>query len=122
MSIRADRVLIADLAVSAVIGVWDWEREIEQKLLIDLTMETDVRAAARSDALEDALNYQAVGESVTEYVRAAKPKLIEVLAEGIAELVLARPEVTAVGVTVKKPGALPAAGHVAVSVWRQSKA
>ena len=122
MSEKFDRVVVSDLTVKAVIGVWDWEREIEQMLLIDLMMETDIRAAAKSDALADALNYQAVSESITEYVQNAKPKLIEVLAEGIADLVLALPAVTAVDVTVKKPGALPAAGYVAVSIRRQSKA
>ncbi|MEO1325964.1 MAG: dihydroneopterin aldolase [Pseudomonadota bacterium] len=117
-----DIVKVTGLKVAAVIGVWTWEREIEQSLIIDLEMATDTRAAAASDALDDALNYAAVSESVIEYVRAAKPKLIEVLAEGIAELVLGDERVYGVGVQVRKPGAVQAAESVAVSIWRQSGA
>ncbi|MEL6366855.1 MAG: dihydroneopterin aldolase [Pseudomonadota bacterium] len=117
-----DIVKVTGLKVAAVIGVWTWEREIEQTLIIDLEMATDTRAAAASDALDDALNYAAVSESVIEYVRAAKPKLIEVLAEGIAELVLRDERVYGVGVQVRKPGAVQAAESIAVSIWRQSGA
>lgn len=117
-----DTVSIHGLKVRATIGVWDWEREIEQTLLIDLDMRTDISAAAQSDALEDALDYDAVSRRITDWVRETRPKLIEVLAEGIANLVLGYECVTAVGVSVRKPGAVAAAESVAVSIWRQSEA
>lgn len=117
-----DTVSIRGLKVVATIGVWDWEREIEQTLLIDLDIQTDISAAAQSDALDDALDYDAVSRQVTDWVRERRPKLIEVLAEGIANLVLGHEPVTAIGVTVRKPGAVAAAESVAVSIWRQSEA
>ncbi|MHC9038000.1 dihydroneopterin aldolase, partial [Cobetia marina] len=44
-----DRVLIEALAVETVIGVYDWERTIRQRLMIDLEMATDIRPAAAGD-------------------------------------------------------------------------
>ncbi len=50
-----DYVSIRDLSVPAVIGVHDWEREVEQTLLISVDMAADVRQAAATDDLADAL-------------------------------------------------------------------
>ena len=40
-----DKVLIEGLRVNAVIGIFEWERQIEQPVLIDLVMTVDTRAA-----------------------------------------------------------------------------
>ena len=36
-----DSVLIEQLAVEAIIGVFDWEREVHQRLLLDLELAWD---------------------------------------------------------------------------------
>jgi dihydroneopterin aldolase len=87
-----DTVSIRDLSVAAVIGVHDWEREIEQALLVsvDMVPETaDVRKAAASDDLADALDYSAVAETIAAVLREGKFRLIETAAERIAERLLA---------------------------------
>ncbi|MEM8548701.1 MAG: dihydroneopterin aldolase [Pseudomonadota bacterium] len=114
-----DVVRIQGLAVETVIGVWAWEREITQKLLVDIELYTDTRAAGASDALEDALNYAAVAERVTNHIQAAKAQLIERLANELATLLLDEFEPQRVVLTVRKPGAVPAASDVAVQVARE---
>ena len=52
-----DQVFIKGLAVDAVIGVYDWERTIRQRLVFDLDMGWDIRPAAAGDTLEHTLNY-----------------------------------------------------------------
>jgi 7,8-dihydroneopterin aldolase/epimerase/oxygenase len=87
-----DYVSIRDLAVSAVIGVHPWEREIEQTLVVSVDMipETaDVRKAAASDDLADALDYSAVAETITAVLRDGKFRLIETAAERVAGRLLA---------------------------------
>jgi dihydroneopterin aldolase len=87
-----DYVSVKDLSVAAVIGVHDWEREIEQTLLVsvDMVPETaDVRKAAASDDLADALDYSAVAEAIAAVLREGKFRLIETAAERIAERLLA---------------------------------
>jgi 7,8-dihydroneopterin aldolase/epimerase/oxygenase len=83
-----DTVSIRGLAVSAVIGVYGWEREIEQTLLFNVDMAADVAKAAARDDLADALDYSQVAQTVRTVVRDGKFQLIETAAERVAERLL----------------------------------
>ena len=85
----SDYVSIRDLRVPAVIGVHDWEREIEQTLIVSVDMAADVRQAAASDDLADALDYSAVAETIAAVLREGKFGLIETAAERVAGRLLA---------------------------------
>jgi 7,8-dihydroneopterin aldolase/epimerase/oxygenase len=87
-----DYVSVRDLSVRAVIGVHAWERDIEQTLLVSVDMvpeTTDVRKAAASDDLADALDYSAVAETIATVLREGKFRLIETAAERVAGRLLA---------------------------------
>ncbi len=98
-----DYVSIRDLSVPAVIGVHDWEREIEQTLVFSVDMAADVRKAAASDDLADALDYSAVTKTIVAVVRDGKFHLIETAAERVAERLLADFPVTWLRLEVRKP-------------------
>jgi 7,8-dihydroneopterin aldolase/epimerase/oxygenase len=85
----SDTVSIRDLRVPAVIGVHDWEREIEQTLIVSVDMAADVVRAAASDDLADALDYSAVAETIAAVLREGKFRLIETAAERVAGRLLA---------------------------------
>ena len=55
----SDIVYLRDLCVSVVIGIYDWERRIRQKLYLDIYMATDIQPAAADD-IDLALNYKAI--------------------------------------------------------------
>jgi 7,8-dihydroneopterin aldolase/epimerase/oxygenase len=87
-----DYVSVRDLSVRAVIGVHAWERDVEQTLLVSVDMvpeTTDVRKAAASDDLADALDYSAVAETIATVLREGKFRLIETAAERVAGRLLA---------------------------------
>jgi dihydroneopterin aldolase len=101
-----DYVSIRDLSVPAVIGVHDWEREVEQTLLfsVDMVPETaDVRKAAASDNLADALDYSAVASAIAAVVRDGKFHLIETAAERVAERLLTDFPIVSLRLHVRKP-------------------
>ena len=81
-------VSIRDFSVAAVIGVHPWEREIEQTLLVSVDMAADVRKAAASDDLADALDYSAVVAAIAAVLREGRFRLIETAAERVAERLL----------------------------------
>jgi dihydroneopterin aldolase len=116
-----DIVYIRDLKIPCIIGVWEWERRIKQTVIIDLEMATDVRPAAKSDHLDDALDYKAVAKRVTEYVGSSEFKLVETLAENVANTVLGEFKVPWVRVRINKRGALRGATDVGVLIERQAK-
>jgi dihydroneopterin aldolase len=114
-----DTVSIRELRVPTVIGVYDWEREIEQTLVFSVDMAADVAAAAASDDLADALDYSAVARTIATVVRDGKFRLIETAAQRVADRLLAAHPIRWVRVEVVKP--LPAEGYVAaVTIERGS--
>jgi 7,8-dihydroneopterin aldolase/epimerase/oxygenase len=115
-----DTVSIRELRVSAVIGVHDWEREIEQTLVFAVDMAADVAKAAASDHISDALDYSAVAQTVTDVVTQGEFQLIETAAERVARQLLADYPLGWVRVEVAKP--LSRDGYTAaVTVERGSR-
>ena len=87
-----DYLSVRDLSVRAVIGVHAWERDVEQTLLVSVDMvpgTTDIRKAAASDDLADALDYSAVAETIAAMLREGRFRLIETAAERVAGRLLA---------------------------------
>jgi len=114
-----DRILIGDLAARCIIGVDEDERKEKQDVLINLAIYTDIRAAARSDRIEDAVDYRDLRTRVVEVVERSQYYLLEALAEAIAGVCLEYPGVSKVQVRVDKPSALRFARSVAVEIERE---
>ena len=80
-----------------------WEREVEQTLLVSVDMDADVRKAAATDDLADALDYSAVAETIAAVLRDGKFRLIETAAERVAERLLADFPVSWLRLELRKP-------------------
>ena len=113
-----DKVLIFGLRAEAVIGVYDWERDLRQPLEFDIEMATDVAAAAENDDLGMAIDYAAVSRRVIEEVEGSTYQLIESLAEHLAAMILREFGVGWLQLRVKKPSAVPEACGVGVLIER----
>ena len=98
-----DTVSVRDLRVPAVIGVHEWERGIEQTLVVSVEMATDVRRAAATDALPDALDYSAVADTITAVLREGRFQLIETAAERVAERLFVDFPLTWLRLELRKP-------------------
>jgi dihydroneopterin aldolase len=107
-----DIVSVRDLLVSAVIGVYDWEREAEQQLTFAVEMPADVARAAAGDDIAQALDYSAVAGTVREVVTGGQFQLIETAAERVAERLIADYGLAWVRVQVAKP--ITSEGYTAV--------
>ncbi|QNV06416.1 dihydroneopterin aldolase [Shewanella algae] len=113
-----DRVLIRELQIETVIGIYEWEKQVHQTLLIDLDMAWDNRAAADSDDYSQALCYETVSKRLTTLITEKPIELIETVAEMIAHCLMSEFSVPWVKVRVMKPGAVPAAKAVGVEIER----
>src|SRR5256885_11029332 len=82
------RVTIVDLEVFYSVGVSDQERAKPQRLLITVDMEFDFSSAALSDRLERTINYFDVAQEILKYGEKRSWKLVEKLADNLADLVL----------------------------------
>lgn len=113
-----DIVFIRDLRIDTVIGIYDWEREIKQTVVLDINMSTDVQRAAASEDIADAVNYKDVSKRLINFVEESQFQLVETLAERCAEIIRHEFDVRWVQLTVNKIGAVSAATDVGVIIER----
>lgn len=116
---QQDSIFIEKLSFLASIGVFEWEKQFEQKLELDIELSTDIRPAATNDDLNLTLNYVAISEQVIKLAQSQHHDLIETLAEKIAAMLLQNFATQQVTLTLRKPSAVPAAAGVGVKITRQ---
>ena len=114
----ADRILIEGLRVSCVIGVDEPERTAKQEIVLDISLHADLRAAGRSDDIADTVDYGVLARSVAEHVAGSSFRLVEALAESVAEMCLTDARVARANVRIRKPGALRLADSAGVEIAR----
>jgi FolB domain-containing protein len=113
-----DKIFITNLLIRAIIGVNDRERETPQDILVNVTIDTDTRPAARSDDIADCVDYADLSIKIHALVERARRFTVEALAEDIAILCLNSPRVQKVMVRVEKPKAVTGAESVGVEIER----
>ena len=115
-----DKILIPDYRISCHVGVPKEERDVAQDVLIDIELQLDLSQAGRADDFALTVDYTEVCKTVATTVERRPRKLIETIAEEVAEVLLANHRVQAVKVQVRKPGALADRGipYAAVVVER----
>ena len=113
-----DTIFVTDLRVETIVGIWEWERQVPQTVRIDLEMAADIRRAAASDSIEATLDYRAVSKRVAEFVAESRYKLIESMAEGIADVIAEEFNVPWVKVQVHKPWAVRGSKDVGIVIER----
>jgi 7,8-dihydroneopterin aldolase/epimerase/oxygenase len=115
-----DKVFIDHLEVYCTIGVYEWEKQITQKLVLDLEMDFDTQAAGEQDEMSLALDYSAVSTRVTQMISAHPIGLVEAVAEQTAQLLLTEFPILRVKVRVTKLGAVVNARGVGVEIIREA--
>ncbi|MEE2856955.1 MAG: dihydroneopterin aldolase [Planctomycetota bacterium] len=115
---HCDRIQIEDLIVRTVIGIFDRERDRCQEVVINITLWTDITAAARSDDIEQAVDYRSLTKNIIEHVKSSRCMLLERLVEEISGLILENEAIVATRVKVEKPGALRFSRSVGIEIFR----
>ena len=107
------------LRVDCIVGIYEHERQTRQTVIMDIDLDYDFAAAAASDRIGDAVDYDRVASGVTELAERRAFQLIETMAEETAAMLVARlPQVRRVRVEIRKPAAVPAAACSFVRVER----
>lgn len=111
-----DYLHIKGLKVSTRIGVHAWEQRIEQLLIIDITISADFHAC--EDKLDNTLDYDELCQRITHFVESHSFKLIETVANKVADLIKNEFKVKQLTVEVSKPQAIKNANTISVLVNR----
>ncbi len=101
----SDRLAVHGIEAYGHHGVFDFERRAGQLFKVDIVLGMDTLPAARSDNLQDTVDYGSLVAAVKEAVETEPVDLIETLAQRIADVCLTDPRVQWTEVTVHKPDA-----------------
>jgi dihydroneopterin aldolase len=107
----ADKIVLEGMIFYGFHGASSAEQEVGQRFIVDLEADFDLSAAGQSDDIAATINYSRFFKLAKEILEGPSRKLLENIAENLAQRVLAEYPVDAVRVRVKKPEA-PIKGSV----------
>jgi len=104
--VEMDEIRIRELEIYAYHGVYPEENQKGQKFFVNTTLYTDTRKAGRQDELQLSTNYGEVCIFIQRYMTERVCKLLETVAEGMAEAILLEfPLVQKLDLEIRKPEA-----------------
>ena len=108
------KISICELPLAVTVGVYPAEREMRQKILMNVDFELDLSAAAVSDDLTETVNYAEIEDRIVQLAESSSYQLLEALAGAVCRLVLEYSMVTNVTVRIEKTLAAKRARAIAV--------
>ena len=115
-----DKIIIKDLKITGIIGIYDHERVNPQEIVINAVMFTDIRKAAATDDIADCVDYEKLANKIKSHALRVKRLTVEALAEDIARLCLETTLVKRVVIRVEKTQAIPFTTSVGVEIEREN--
>jgi len=114
-----DRIELRGMSFQGRHGVRPEERAQAQEFKVDIRVEVDLAAAARTDHLDDTVDYRRLRAAAQEVIEGAPKKLLESLAGEIADRILELPRVHSVSVRIaKRPASMQPIEAAAVRIYR----
>jgi dihydroneopterin aldolase len=123
-----DTILIEDLDIECVIGLYAHERDIEQRIVVAAELTVDTSRAALTEELQYTVDYEWVSEQISFILKFGRFQLLETAAHVICQALLLPPVVgecrtaiDAVCLRLRKPAALRGRGLPTLIVRRRAE-
>ena len=107
-------IRIKNLRLRTIVGIQHWERKQRQDVIINVEMEFDGTKAAKSDSIDDTVNYKVIKQRIIKEVESARYYLLDRLADQILKVIMKEKKIKRAIVEVDKPQALRFADSVSV--------
>ena len=112
------RLFLRNYEVWINIGVHEFEKKGEQRVLINVDLYTPLAdTTPQADQLDEVLDYDFMRRTIAEYVAKGHIHLQETLCDAILARMLAHPKVKAARVSTEKPDVYPDCDAVGVEVF-----
>ena len=98
-----DKILLKGIVLYAHLGAEKEERELKQKISLDVELSLSLKETARVDNLEKTVDYEKVYNLIKGRIEAKKYHLLETLAQDIAQEILKDFPIDEVLIRAKKP-------------------
>jgi dihydroneopterin aldolase len=113
-----DIIFLNEVKVQTKLGVPEWERMVEQTIILDIEIGYDLSKACKSDDVNDTIDYGAVVNRIRVALKENSFQLVEALAEHICQLILREFNALNVKVKVAKPAILPGLKALGIVIER----
>jgi dihydroneopterin aldolase len=114
------RVFLRNYEVWINIGVHDFEKRAEQRVIINVDLYVPLAMSTpRSDELDEVVDYDFIRRTVAARLSKGHIHLQETLCDDILEQVLTHPKVQAARVSTAKPDVYPDCDAVGVEVFKK---
>lgn len=113
-----DIIFLGGLEIETIIGIYDWERETKQTIVLDIEMAFDIQKAAETDDIQFTLDYKTVSKRIIGFVESSQFLLVEKLIAEIANIIREEFNVPWVKITLNKKGAIRGASDVGIIIER----
>jgi len=107
-------IRIKNLKLRTIIGINEWERDAQQDVIVNISIEFDGKQAGRTDDIESTVNYKSLKKRIIELVESSEYFLLEKLVDSILKVIMEDSKVLKATVEVDKPNALRFADSVSV--------
>jgi dihydroneopterin aldolase len=112
------RLFLRDYAVNMNIGVHDFEKRGEQRVLINVDLYVPLALSTPSnDELDEVVDYDFIRRSILQRLARGHIHLQETLCDDVLALMLAHPKVRAARVSTEKPDVYPDCDAVGCEVF-----
>ena len=112
-------IKIENLKLRTIVGIYDWEKEKKQDVIINIEIEFDGTKAIETDSIDDTIDYKTITKEIIEMVEGQEFNLIERIAGDAMKIVMRNDKVQKASVRVDKPGALRFTDTVSVTQTAQ---
>ncbi|QWD76061.1 dihydroneopterin aldolase [Polynucleobacter sp. MWH-UH24A] len=120
--INCRRLFLKDYEVYINIGVHDFEKRAEQRVIFNVEIYVPLELnTPKQDRLEEVLDYDFIRKTIVERVKRGHIHLQETLCDEIVAAILEHPNVMAVRVSTAKPDVYPDCEAVGVEVFKMKQ-
>ena len=107
-------IKIKNLHAKTIIGVYDWEKEVERELLINIDIEIDGTKAVATDNVDNTVNYYTLSLEIMEKISQTRFVLLEKLVAHVLDIVMLNPLVLRAKVEIDKGDIVKGVDNVSV--------
>lgn len=111
-------IRISGLQAEIIIGVYDWEQDRAQPVRFDIELTTNIEAAAATDDVAHALDYDALCQGVINFAKNTRCGLLETLVSQLADWIMINFKPQRLELTLSKPLAVAVADNISLTVRR----
>ena len=108
-------IKIENLRLRTVVGIYEWEKNVKQDIVINIELEFDGSMAVKTDDIEHTVDYKTITKKIIAEIESREYNLIEKIAGDIVNIIMEDTRVDRASVRIDKPGALRFADSVSVT-------